>query len=221
MASGRVEKASPSAMGVRTRSAATGVEIVVPTPGRITAVMATVPAAVRRSRSPEAAARPWLWRPAARRRSSWAVASQVCARPPAPMAWSSLALPDTRAVTRATSARAASRVCWERVSSRQPRAKTAAVAAAMAAITRPATGERAAVTIAARTLAMSADRTGTVTLTCASTTSLRSSTTPVSRSARPRRPSRAGVSGMSRSYAVVRRSARSARATSCERRRSQ
>ena len=63
-------------------------------------------------------------------------------------------------------------------------------------------------------LATSADRTGTVTLTWASTTSLRSSTTPVSRSARPRRPSRAGVSGMSRSYAVVRRPARSARATS-------
>ena len=143
MASGRVEKASPSAMGVRTRSAATGVEIVVPTSGRIAAVIATVPAAVSRSRSPAATARPRLWRLAAPYRSAWAVTNQVCARSPAPMAWSSPALPDTRAVTRATSARAPSRVCWDRVSSRQPRTRMGAVRIAMAAMTRPATGERA------------------------------------------------------------------------------
>ena len=221
MASGRVEKASPSAIGIRTRSAATGVEMVVPTPGRTATVMAIVPAAVRRSRSPAATARPRLWRPDARHRSACAVTNQVCAWPSAPIAWSSLALPATRAVTRASSARAASRVRCERASSRQPRAKTTTVTVAMVAITRPANGESAAVTIAAKTLATSVERTGTVTLTCASTTSLRSSTTPVSRSARPRRPRRAGVSGISRSYAVVRRSARSAKATSCERRRSQ
>jgi hypothetical protein len=55
-----VEKASPGATGARIMSAATGVEMVVPTAGRITAVIAMVPAAVSRSRRPAAAARPWL-----------------------------------------------------------------------------------------------------------------------------------------------------------------
>src|ERR1035437_2214933 len=137
------------------------------------------------------------------------------------MAWSSPALPDTRAVTRASSARAPSRACWDRVSRCQPTTRMGAIRIAMAAMTRPAAGDSIVRTIVATALATRAEMIGTVTLTCASTTSVRSSTTPVNRSARPRRPSRAGVSGISLLYAVVRRSARSARAASWERRRSQ
>ena len=54
------------------------------------------------------------------------------------------------------------------------------------------------VTAMAMAPATSDAMTGTVTRTWASTASVRSSTTPVSTSERRRRPSRAGVSGMSR-----------------------
>ena len=69
---------------------------------------------------------------------------------------------------------------------------------------------------AATSPANALDSTGTVTRTCASTTSVRSSTTPVSTLARDRRPSRAGVSGTRAAYTAVRRRARSSRAASCE-----
>ncbi len=98
---------------------------------------------------------------------------------------------------------------------------TPAARSTNAATAIPAGGNNTTHTTVASTPPTAVAINGTATLTCASTSSSRSVTSPVRRSARRRRPSRAGVSGISAPKSATRRRVRSVSAVSCESNRSE
>ena len=206
-------RASPTATGTTTRRAATGPPV---TAGSTRRAVSRVATAVATSSVAATRARPRLCRRTTRRSVSWASASQPAAVSDAPMACSSAAWRATRSLIRSTSARASSSSSRERDSSTQASQQVTATATSRPASTIPTAGSNHAVSRTATSPARALEISGTVTRTWASTTSVRSSTTPVSTLERDRRPRRAGVSGTSAAYTEVRRTARSSRAASCD-----